>query len=233
MRIEYLYPDLGNLFGDSANIKYLMLCVPNAELIRTRPGETPAFSDGADFVCLGPMTERGQKIAAAALAPWAEALMKRVDEGTHFLFTGNSMEILGKEFRSANAITPGLGLLDMRSETDLKARYNGFFLGEADGITITAFNSRFSHSYPGGDTDGFAAVKRGIGINPGALSEGVRLKNLIGTYLLGPLLPLNPDWTKKLLSSLGTDADPVFYTEAKEAYEKRLAEFSDPRRKLD
>ena len=30
MKIEYLYPELGNLFGDSANIKYLRACLPEA-----------------------------------------------------------------------------------------------------------------------------------------------------------------------------------------------------------
>ena len=53
----------------------------------------------------------------------------------------------------------------------------------------------------------------------------------MGTYLLGPLLPLNPGFSRALLTPLG--GVPAFEAAATAAFDRRIAEFSDPKRKLD
>lgn len=235
MKLEYLYPELGNLYGDSANMRYLRQCLPEAEYVETHLCETPAFVSDPQvaFLYSGPMTERGQGIALEALRPYASALSERLHSGLHGLFTGNSMELLGKKITAEDASLEGLGIVEIQSHRTLAKRYNGFFLGNADGVEITAFNSRFSHSIPGAGLNGFAKVTRGIGLDPDCAYEGYRIGNFIGTYLLGPLLVLNPLFTQRLLASLGTKAQPAFFTEALQAYEARLTEFRDSRRKLD
>lgn len=232
MKIEYLYPELGNLFGDSANMKYLRLTLPEAEIVETHLGDRPAFADGADLTYCGPMTENGQALAAAALSPWAEALREAVDVGRHFLFTGNSFELLGDEIEYPGGPLVCAGVLPLSAKRSMDKRKNGFYLGRADGVDITGFISRFSDAWPRG-LDGFAQTLRGLSINPDSRQEGIRVNNLVGTYLLGPLLPLNPDWTKKLLVSMGSDAEPAYYAAAKLAYEKRLEEFRDLKREID
>ena len=60
------------------------------------------------------------------------------------------------------------------------------------------------------------------------------MNNFIGTYLLGPLLVLNPLFTARLMEELGRPgAKPAFFEQSMEAYERRLGEFEDERRKLD
>ncbi len=236
MKIEALYPELGNLFGDSANIRYLRLCLPEAEFAATALGEVPAFARGkVDLIYSGPMTEKGQAAAAAALRPYSERIRELIDGGTHFLFTGNSLELLGSHIETeAGGIIRALGAADFYSKRFMQKRYNGFFLGCCGDIKITAFNSRFSHSYPSERVKGFASVERGAGLNEGCPVEGVRKNNCVGPYLLGPLLVLNPLLTKRLLASLGAEnAQPAYYEAAMEAYVKRLAEFRDKKKKLD
>ena len=236
MKLEYLYPELGNLFGDGANMRYLRQCLPEAEYIETHLADEPAFVKDGDvrFVYCGPMTERGQRMALPALRPYAGALEDRMEEGCCFLFTGNSLELAGRSIQTAEDTLEGLGLFDLEAKQDLNRRYNGLFLGKAEDLEITAFNSRFSHAKPGADIQGFAAVVRGIGLEEGCPFEGVRRKNFLGTYLLGPLLVLNPLLTKKLLGILGAEnPEPLYFKEAMEAYEKRLREFKDKRTKLD
>ena len=236
MKLEYLYPELGNLFGDGANMRYLRKCLPEAKYIETHVEQEPAFAQDGDvrFVYCGPMTERGQRIALPALRPYAKALEERIEDGCCFLFTGNSLEMVGSSIQTPDDTLVGLGLFDLQARQDLDARYNGLFLGETDGIEITAFNSRFSHAKPGPHVEGFARVARGIGLEEGCAFEGVRRKNFVGTYLLGPLLVLNPLLTQKLLAAMGlADQEPLFFREAMEAYEKRRTEFRDKRRKLD
>ena len=236
MKLEYLYPEIGNLFGDSANFRYLRACLPEAEIVETPLGAEPCFVKDADvsFLYLGPMTERAQLLALEALRPHAGALKARLEAGMHGLFTGNAMELLGKTIAAGESTVNGLGLVELEAAQDIAHRYNGFFLGEADGVTITAFNSRFSNAKPGAGVTPFAQVKRGQGLNAACAFEGYRIRNFIGTYLLGPLLVLNPLLTEKLLASLGFPGRrPVFYDEAMEAYRLRLQEFEDKRRKLD
>ena len=38
MKLEYLYPELGNLYGDSANMRYLRKSLPEADYIETHLG---------------------------------------------------------------------------------------------------------------------------------------------------------------------------------------------------
>ena len=76
-------------------------------------------------------------------------------------------------------------------------------------------------------------MERGIGLEEGCAFEGYRLHRLIGTYLLGPVLVLNPLLTQHILLSMGLEGEPAFFQEALAAYEARLREFRDKKRKLD
>ena len=234
MVIEYLYPEIANLFGDSANFKYLKQSLPDAEFVETALNDVPAFAQRkVDLIYMGPMSENHQVIALSKLRPYRDKLAELVENGTHFLMTGNSFELFGLYIENDNVKTDGLDILDFHSVTDINNRYNGFFLGERDGIKITAFNSRFSHSYLDGDCGGFAKVLRGHGLNKELGFEGITKNNFVGTYLLGPLLVLNPLYTKNLLEKLGTDAKPAFFEASMDAYNRRLNEFEDKERKLD
>ena len=56
MVIEYLYPEIANLFGDSANFKYLKQSLPEAEFVETALNDTPAFATRhVDLIYMGPM----------------------------------------------------------------------------------------------------------------------------------------------------------------------------------
>ena len=79
MKLEYLYPELGNLYGDGANMRYLRKCIPEAEYIETPLNAEPAFAGDGDvrFVYCGPMTERGQRMALPALRPRAGRTHRR------------------------------------------------------------------------------------------------------------------------------------------------------------
>jgi len=235
MRIEYLYPGIANLFGDSANFKYLRQCLPDAEFIETPLNAVPAFvQDEVSLIYMGPMSERSQLLALEKLRPYRERLAELLEGGTHFLMTGNSFELFGQYIEQNGVKTQALGLLDFYAKCDTDNRYNGFFLGERNGVKITAFNSRFSHAYPGTGCEGFARVIRGNGLNADCAYEGIVHKNFLGTYLLGPLLVLNPLYTAALMDKLGANGrKPAHFAASMEAYQRRLEEFNDKERKLD
>ncbi len=58
------------------------------------------------------------------------------------------------------------------------------------------------------------------------LLREIRVKNFFGTYLIGPLLVLNPCFTKYLLNIMGVENPSLaFEKEAVDAYNKRLEDF--------
>mgnify|MGYP003184844404 FL=1 len=46
IKIEVLYGEFANLFGELQNVNYLKSCIPDAEVIYTGLHDKPAFADG-------------------------------------------------------------------------------------------------------------------------------------------------------------------------------------------
>ena len=232
MKLELLYPEVCNLYGDLMNGAYLYKALPEAQLIRTGLKDTPAFTRGeADLVILCSMTEKAQELAAAALQPYKDQLLAQMDKGTIFLVTGNAMEVFFRYIETEDGTRiPMLGLFDLYAKREMTKRYNGLYLGSFDGADIVGFKSQFSHSYGEGPSPLFETL-RGAGRNPAVSPEGIRYHNFMASYLLGPLLILNPPFTKYILSLLGAAERPLPFEEAAmDSYALRCAEFKDPKR---
>lgn len=97
MKIEVLYPEICNLYGDLGNIRYLQKSRPELEVVETDLKSRPAFLDGGvDLVYVGSATERGLQLLVEALTPYRDALADYVDAGNRMLATGNALDALGK-----------------------------------------------------------------------------------------------------------------------------------------
>ncbi len=228
MKIEVLFPELVVLFGESANVKYLQKCVPEAEVVYTRNHEKPAFTEGdVDFVYVGSMSEEYYEIALETLLPYKEALEKYIEEGKVFLATGNAIDLFGKEIRWGEKTIPALGLFDFYSVVDRDNRHNSWFLGEFEDMKIVSNRSIFSRQYGGEDTP-FIKKLGGFGMNDSTDIEGVRKNNFYATSLLGPFLITNPLFTKHILKEMGTDGTLWNEDIIMEAYSNRLAKFTKP-----
>lgn len=228
MKIEVLFPELVVLFGESANIKYMAKCVPDAEIFYTHNHETPAFvNNDIDFVYVGAMSEEYYEIALETLMPHKDALKKYIDNNKVFLATGNSIDLFGKEIRWYEKTIPALNLFDFYSVVDRDNRHNSWFLGEFEGIKIISNRSTFSRQY-GGEETPFIKKLGGFGMNDSSDIEGVRKNNFYATSLLGPFLITNPLFTKHILKEMGTDGSLWNEDIIMEAYTNRLAKFTKP-----
>jgi len=236
LTIEVLYPEIANLHGDNANIEYLVQCRPDARVIRTGLTDTPAFvTEPVDLVYLGPMTENGQLKAITHLRPYREHIEALIESGTTFLFTHNAVEVLGTRIRNAemNYDEPGVGIFELESTVAMFGRYNGKVMGTVPGVAaehpVLGYKSQFSMVSAPESLPGFLTADRGIGRNTTMAVEGVRRNNFIGTSLIGPLLVVNPHFTRSLLAQLDLDTEPVLAHEslAIAAYDARLAEFRE------
>lgn len=230
IRIEVLYGEFANLFGDLQNVNYLKSCIPDAEVIYTGLHDKPAFADGgADFVYMGSMTENQQELVIEALTPYKKQLEEQIDAGVVFLFTGNAMEVMEAyiENEDGSRIT-GLGIFETYAKRDMMHRYNSLILGKYEDIKLVGFKAQFSHSYGDNSNGYFFDVIRGDGLYPGIRMEGLKRNHFFGTYTVGPFLVLNPLFVKYLMKLLGIEEPKLAYEEViMKAYEQRLSEFED------
>ena len=229
MRIELLFPEVCSLFGELANIKYLADSVPGAQIIKTSLNQTPAFVSGnADMIYMGSMTEGIQKTAAERLLPYKEYLEEYIENGKPALATGNALEIFSAGIESEDgSFIKGLELFSVTAKRNMKKRFNSLYLGMFEGIEVVGFKSQFSHSFGDNSDCFFADTVRGTGLNPENPREGLKRNNFIATYLLGPLLVLNPLLTSWFTEKLGSGGEPAFYDAAMSSYSARLAEFKN------
>jgi len=96
MKIEILFPEFCNLFGDMSNIKYLKMCLPDAEYIETTMAQEPIFAkEDVNLIYMGPMTEKTQEKVIKKLMSYKDKIRELIEKGVCFLFTGNAIEILG------------------------------------------------------------------------------------------------------------------------------------------
>lgn len=227
MKIEVLFPEICNLFGDMANIRYLKQCLPELEIVETDLKSRPRFLDERfDLVYMGSTTERGLQLVVKALSPVMNELTARIDEGQLMLVTGTTLDAFGSSVHSDQGLDfQGLGLFETKAEYRMLKRHNSMYLGRFEDMEIVGFKSLFGLTY--GAPDGGAAFHtvRGFGRNENTSDEGFRRCDMIATYLIGPLLLLNPPFTKWLLRKMGAPDRLAFEDTINEAYHRRLAEF--------
>ena len=232
MVIEILYAELGLYYGDYGNIAYLSKCLSDAKFIYTKNTDKPYFVDHkVDLVYLGSLSENKQLIAIDRLKRYKDDLIRKISEDVIFLFTGNSMEILGKYIETENnEKIECLGLYDFYSRRNMDKRNNYLFLGEFEDMTIVGNKSQYSLCYGTFDKP-FIRVIKGMGNNKDDRYEGIHDHNLFATYLLGPFLVLNPLFTRKLIRMIDENNELVYEEELLQAYNKRVEEMNNP--KLD
>lgn len=228
MKIEILFPEFCNLFGDISNMTYLKKCLPNEEYIETAIDEEPAFvTTDVDFIYLGAMTENMQEKVIKKLLPYKARIEELIEKNVVFLFTGNALEVMGKYIENEDGSKiEGIGIFDVYAKRDMMHRHNSLFTGKYEDIEIVGFKSQFTMLYGNIENEYFMEVEKGVGINPEAKYEGIKKNNFFGTYVTGPILILNPLFTKKILQLLGIE-EPSIALEADvmAAYEARLEEF--------
>lgn len=226
MKIEILFPEFCNLYGDMYNMKYLKMCIPEAEFIETALEEEPAFvKENVNLIYLGPMTENTQEKVIKKLLPYKERIIELIEKNVVFLFTGNALEILGKYIENEDeSKIEGLGIFDVYAKRDMMHRHNSYLIGRYEDIEIIGFKSQFTMMYGNNLETPFVEVEKGIGINKQSKIEGIKKNNFIGTYLIGPMLILNPLFTQKVLKMLGEETEIALKEDTMAAYNERIKE---------
>ena len=235
--IEVLFPEISGVFGDQANMRYLKCCLPQAEFVRTALTEEPYFAKNVpSLIYLGAMTEKKQELAIKKLMPYKKRLKELIAAGVPMLFTSNAVEILGKGILTEDGKIRALGLYDFFAKRQMMNRINSLLRGHFGNIEIVGFKTQFTKAYEYKNSNLFREklfikTDKGMGMNCEGGPEGFRDRNLFATYLVGPFLILNPDFTLYLMRDVMKikDAELAFEDEIRLAYKRRVDEFYDPK----
>lgn len=236
MIIEVLFDEICNLYGDPQNAVYLQKTLPNANIIHTSLDSEPYFvNNRPDMIIMGSMSDSVMSNVIEKLKPHLDRINELIDDNGVFLITGNACEVFCKTIENITLDTriDGLGLFPFDVKINWFDRYNGKVLGKVDDMSVTGFRSQFSMIYGDDNAYPFVTIERGIGKNRESKIEGFRKNNFFGTQILGPILPLNPEFCEYLISLAGETAIAAFKEEAMEAYNQRIKEFSDPKIKFE
>ncbi len=228
MKLEVLFPQICNLYGDLFNVKLLRDSSKEIEVTETKITETPLFTkEDVDMIYMGPMSERSQELVIAALTPYKDRISQLIENGTVFLFTGNAGEVFGQYIETdEKEKIEALGLFDFYSVRKMMKRHNSRFLGLFEDLEIVGFKSQFTMLYGDNKDFAFSEVKRGIGLNSDSDLEGFRRNNFFSTHLIGPLFVLNPHLLRYFLElTVVKDYEIPYEDELRIAYEKRKEEF--------
>ena len=202
LKILHLYPDLLNLYGDRGNIACLVKRLEwrkmSAEVVKyTCDDKKPLDLSDIDIVFLGGGSDREQKIVCHRLLEHKDALKKYVENNGVLIAVCGGYQLLGKYYKLEDETIEGLDILDIYTEQGKKRLIGNVVLSsDIVGGKIVGFENHGGRTYIGSHTP-LGKVVYGFGNDDKSGYEGVVYKNVVATYLHGPLLPKNPrlcDW---------------------------------------
>lgn len=193
--IGHLYPDLLNLYGDRGNIQCMMKRCEwrgiEAETIEYGLEDKVDFSK-LDIVLLGGGSDREQMIVCRRLQQIREDFEAYVESDGVVIAVCGGYQLLGHYYQTDQGKMEGLHLVDMYTEQKPGRLIDNIVLkSEIFDMPVVGFENHGGRTKIG-NNKAFGKVLYGSGNDGESGYEGVIYKNVIGTYLHGPLLPKNP-----------------------------------------
>lgn len=224
MKIEILYPEIANIFGDYSNIKYLEKSLPHSKIIYTSLADEPYFvKHKVDLIYLGSMSEEFQDLVIEKLSKYTTKLKKCIEDNTIVLFTGMAFELIGEYIEEKGKKTKTLNLFEVYFKKDKTKHNNSLFIGKFNNYKIAGNKSSFTFMYGNNKYPFIKTLYGSVGMNEDSNLEGIHYKNFFGTSLLGPLLILNPYFTEYLIKLKYPDYKLLYKKELIESYNKRVS----------
>lgn len=152
---------------------------------------------------MGGGSDREQDLIAADLDRKKDNLWSAIEAGVPILAICGGYQLLGKYYRTLRGrVIPGLGLLDFYTQAGVKRLIGNIAVKiKIDGhpVKVTGFENHGGQTFLGDGVKPFGKVLVGFGNNGQDGFEGARYRNVICSYLHGPLLPKNPQLTDYFL----------------------------------
>lgn len=204
LRIAHLYPELLNLYGDSGNILCLRRRMEwrgiTPDVMEVHVDDTPSFS-GVDIAFIGGGSDREQRIVCDKLLAEQAEIRAFVEDGGVLAAVCGGYQLLGSSYLMADECVEGLSLVDLYTDHgDPRLIGNIVVESAISPQPIVGYENHAGRTHLGEGITPLGRVLYGHGNDGITGYEGVLYKNVVGTYVHGPLLPKNPGVADYLIS---------------------------------
>lgn len=184
IRVAHLYYDLMNLYGEIGNLKVIEYQLKkqkiNVTIDKLSLNDKIEF-EKYDLIYMGSGTKKSTLLVLEDLKKYKQQVKEYIENNKFMLVTGNSINVFSKK------------------------------IGDTEALNIFDFNISYSNARLVGDVIldniiGFQNRDTLIENNNNPIfnnSEiGIHYKNFYGTYIIGPLLIRNPNFSQKFIKNL-------------------------------
>lgn len=204
LELAYLYPKLLNIYGDRGNVLTLLFrCkLRDIKLNITCIGLGDTLArEKFDIYFIGGGQDQQQILVSEDIQVKKRELVFDIDSGAVVLAVCGGYQLLGKYYKTATGSeVKGIEAIDLFTVAGNKRMIGNVLCQEIEsGKTLVGFENHSGKTYLGKEVSPLAKVIRGSGNNGEDGFEGVRYKNVFGTYLHGSLLPKNPALADKII----------------------------------
>jgi CobQ-like glutamine amidotransferase family enzyme len=194
LQIVHLYPKEMNIYGDTGN----RIVLEKRLEWRGIPFKTYLVGVGdqipknADIIIGGGGQDAAQGGIEKDLYTKKLTLQTLAEHGAVMLMVCGMYQLFGNRFLTSDGMDiKGLGILDVET-LPRKGRLIGNLVADVPDLgMIVGYENHSGRTYLGDDVQPFARVISGAGNDDSAELEGARYKNVIGTYMHGPILSKN------------------------------------------
>ena len=200
LKICHMYPDVLNLYGDRGNVMCLQkrLAWRGIEsTVERLPIGTVKSLSGFDLVFIGGGQDFEQQVLLEDLHRGKDREIRAaIEDGVAFLTICGGYQMLGHYYETYDGqrcdFIGALDLVTVGSKTRMIGNYKFQCGPESGGSLVVGFENHSGKTRLGSGVKPLGTVLAGFGNNGEDKTEGVRYRNVFGTYSHGPLLPKNP-----------------------------------------
>lgn len=210
LRLLALYPERMNIYADRGNLLFLQRRCQwrgiGFELSSASIGER--FDPAAhDLIYIGGGQDSDQRAVAGDLREnKREAVAEAIEADVAVLAVCGGYQLLGRHYQLGEERIEGLGVIDAETIREQGERLIGNVAIEVDlggdKRVLAGFENHGGRTHLGPAEAPLGRVLAGHGNNGSDGVEGVRRRQLVGTYLHGPLLPKNA-WLADHMTAAG------------------------------
>ncbi|MFC6323749.1 type 1 glutamine amidotransferase [Companilactobacillus baiquanensis] len=194
IRIAYLYEDLMNTYGDSGDVKILSFLLKeqgyNTQVDNVSLDEEFNAFD-YDFLFFGGGQDFEQSVVAKDIAKHKQTITEYIEDDKPMLCICGGYQFLGKFYETSGGETiQCLDILPFHTVFKADSRMIGDTEYKTEWGTVKAFENHSGRTYFDDKTmlKPLGKMIEGYGNNPEDGVEGMRYKNVIGSYSHGPIL---------------------------------------------
>jgi lipid II isoglutaminyl synthase (glutamine-hydrolysing) len=205
IRIAHLYPREMNIYGDLGNVITLKQRLAwrgyEVQIQPVEIGEPVDWSE-IDLVFGGGGQDSGQLVMGADLIKRGPDLRQMAEDGVPMLVICGTYQLFGHGFTTLEGQEiPGIGLFGA-STIGSKVRMIGNVVIKSERFgTLVGFENHSGQTILEADQEPLGIVEKGYGNNPKSRREGAVRRNVVGSYLHGPVLPKNPALADGLIAA--------------------------------